>query len=105
MNKYMNRKTRNIMGVYLIGFLLASAELPGIMKSLYNPQTSMTKQIAKANHQPSVTYKRASVKSIYDGPFKHGSPMRTHEEDGVALTDCFASFHLPTGSQQFSDAI
>ncbi len=43
--------------------------------------------------------------TIYDGPFKHGSPMLTHQEDSAAIHDCFASFHLPNQSAGFSNAI
>jgi hypothetical protein len=43
--------------------------------------------------------------TIYDGPFKHGSPMLTHQEDTAAIHDCFASFHLPNESAGFSNAI
>jgi hypothetical protein len=51
------------------------------------------------------TEPRVIRKTIYDGPFKHGSPMLTHQEDTAAINDCFASFHLPNESADFSNAI
>jgi hypothetical protein len=48
---------------------------------------------------------RVTRTTIYDGPFKHGSPMLTHQEDTAAIRDCFASFHLPNESAGFSNAI
>ena len=53
----------------------------------------------------SKTEPRVIRTTIYDGPFKHGSPMLTHQEDTAAIHDCFASFHLPNESASFANAI
>jgi hypothetical protein len=40
-------------------------------------------------------------KTVYDGPFHHGSSMTVRKEDETALADCFASLHLKTDATSY----
>ncbi len=91
--------------LYIASLLLATSNAisPATLDKLISSRPKATTQAAHLfQSKPEPRVKRTTV---YDGPFKHGSPMLTHQEDSAAIKDCFASFHLPKETARFSDAI
>jgi hypothetical protein len=87
---------------YVASLVLASTNAisPAALDKITSNQPKMVTHLFQSKPEP-----RVKRTTIYDGPFKHGSPMLTHQEDTAAINDCFASFHLPNESARFSNAI
>ena len=81
----------------MIAFLFANVHALPVVARIAKPQP--ISHLFQSKEIPRVKYK-----SVYDGPFKHGSPMLTSEEDSAAICDSFACLHLPKSSVAYTHA-